>query len=119
MEEAFISGDDLLVRMLLLNLVDNAVKYTLPHGAIRMSLGKTNGYAKIVIKDNGIGISPEDIPHIFDRFYRSNNARTANHNGTGLGLSICQWIVKSHYGTIAVESTLQKGSAFTVTLPTC
>lgn len=119
MEEAFISGDDLLVRMLLLNLVDNAVKYTLPHGAIRMSLGKANGYAKIVIKDNGIGISPEDIPHIFDRFYRSNNARTANHNGTGLGLSICQWIVKSHYGTIAVESTLQKGSAFTVTLPTC
>ncbi len=118
MEDACIEGDELLIRRLLLNLVDNAVKYTPPNGTIKLSLGKTNGCATIIIKDNGIGISPEDIPHIFDRFYRSNNARTANHDGVGLGLSICQWIVKSHHGAITIESDLQKGSVFTVTLPT-
>lgn len=119
MENTFIDGDELLIRMLLLNLVDNAVKYTPLNGTIKLSLGKDNGCAKIVIKDNGIGISPEDIPHIFDRFYRSNNARTPNHDGVGLGLSICQWIAKAHHGTITVEGEPRKGSAFTVTLPAC
>ena len=119
MEDAFVEGDELLIRMLLLNLIDNAVKYTPPNGTIKLSHGKDNGCAKIVIKDNGIGISPEDIPHIFDRFYRASKARTADHTGGGLGLSICQWIVKSHHGTITVESELHKGSIFTVTLPAC
>lgn len=119
MEDAFIEGDELLIRMLLLNLIDNAVKYTHPHGTIKLSLCKDNGWAKIAILDNGIGISQEDITHIFDRFYRANKARTSDHDGGGLGLSICQWIVKSHQGTITVESELQKGSAFTVILPTC
>jgi len=119
MEDASIDGDELLIRMLLLNLVDNAVKYTPLNGTIKLSLGKDNGCAKIVIKDNGIGISPEDSPHIFDRFYRASKAGTANHTSSGLGLSICQWIVKSHRGTITVESELHKGSIFTVTLPTC
>ncbi len=118
-EDAFIEGDEQLIRMLLLNLVDNAVKYTPPNGTITLSLSKVNGCAKIVVKDNGAGISPEDIPHIFDRFYRSNNARTANHDGVGLGLSICQWVAKSHHGTLTVESELQNGSSFTVSLPTC
>jgi signal transduction histidine kinase len=119
MEDAFIEGDELLVRMLLLNLIDNAVKYTPPHGTIKLSLCKDNGWVKIAILDNGIGISQEDIAHIFDRFYRANKARTADYTGGGLGLSICQWIVKSHRGTIAVKSELYKGSIFTVTLPTC
>ncbi|MEP9412241.1 MAG: HAMP domain-containing protein [Candidatus Brocadia sp.] len=119
MEDAFVEGDELLIRMLLLNLIDNAVKYTYPNGTIKLSLGKDNGCAKIVIKDNGIGISPEDIPHIFDRFYRASKSRTADHTGGGLGLSICQWVVKSHHGTITVESELHKGSIFTVTLPAC
>lgn len=119
MEDAFIDGDELLIRMLLLNLVDNAVKYTPLNGTITLSLGKDNGCAKIIITDNGIGISQEDISHIFDRFYRANKARTADHTGGGLGLSICQWIVKSHDGTITVKSEPCKGSAFTVALPTC
>ncbi|MDO8140217.1 MAG: ATP-binding protein [Candidatus Brocadiales bacterium] len=117
-EDACIEGDELLIRMLLLNLVDNAVKYTPPNGTISLFLRKNNGCAKIIIQDNGIGISQEDIPYIFDRFYRASNARTANNTGGGLGLSICQWIVKSHHGAITVESDPQKGSIFTVTLPT-
>lgn len=118
-EDAFIEGDELLMRMMLLNLADNAVKYTPSNGTIQVSLFKDNGFVKILFKDTGMGISQADIPYIFDRFYRTSNARTANHTGGGLGLSICQWIVKSHRGTITVESELQKGSAFTVTLPTC
>ncbi len=119
MEDAFIRGDELLIRMMLLNLVDNAVKYTPQNGAISLSIGKGNGNVMIAIKDNGIGISREDIPHIFDRFYRASKVRTSNYNGGGLGLSICQWIVRSHRGTITVESELNKGSVFTVTLPIC
>lgn len=118
-ENAFIEGDELLIRMMLLNLADNAVKYTSLNGRIWLSLVKDNGCAKIIIADNGIGISQEDIPHIFDRFYRTSNACTANQNGGGLGLSICQWIVKSHQGIITIESKLNKGSTFTVTLPVC
>lgn len=119
MEDIFIEGDELLIRMLLLNLMDNAVKYTSQNGTIKLSLGKDNGWVKIAIEDDGIGISEEDIPYIFDRFYRANKVRTANYNGGGLGLSICQWIVKSHRGTMAVQSKLHKGSTFTVTFPVC
>lgn len=118
-EDAFIEGDELLIRMMLLNLIDNAIKYTQPNGAIKLFLCKDNGCVKIVIRDNGIGISQQDISHIFDRFYRVSKSRTADHTGGGLGLSICQWIVKSHHGTIMVKSELHKGSTFTVTLPTC
>jgi len=119
MEDAFIEADVLLIRMMRLNLIDNAVKYTHPSGTIKLSLCKDNGCVKIAIQDNGIGISREDISHIFDRFYRASKVRTSDHTGGGLGLSICQWIVKSHRGTITVESELHKGSIFTVTLPTC
>lgn len=119
MDNAFVEGDELLIRMMLLNLIDNAVKYTQPKGAIQLSLCKDNGWVKITIQDTGIGISQEDSVSIFDRFYRANKARTADHTGGGLGLNICQWVVKSHYGTITVESKLHEGSVFTVALPTC
>lgn len=118
MEDVFIQGDELLIRMMLLNLVDNAVKYTPQNGTISLFMSKDSENVKIIIKDNGIGISQEDISHIFDRFYRASKVRTSNYDGGGLGLSICQWIVKSHHGTITVESELNKGSIFTVTLPT-
>ena len=116
-EDTFVEGDEVLIRMLLLNLLDNAMKYTPQNGTIKLSLSKENGRVKIVVEDNGTGISEEDIPRIFDRFYRAEAVRTANSDGGGLGLSICQWIVKSHHGSITVRSELHKGSAFTVALP--
>lgn len=118
-EDVFIKGDELLIRMLLLNLVDNAFKYTSQDGTIKLSLGKDNGWVRITVEDNGIGISEEDIPYIFDRFYRASKVRTASYTGGGLGLSICQWIIKSHRGTITAKSKLHKGSSFTVFLPAC
>lgn len=116
-EDTFVEGDEVLIRMLLLNLVDNAMKYTPQNGTIKLSIGKDNGWVKIIVEDNGIGISKEDIPHIFNRFYRASKVRTSNYDGGGLGLSICQWIIKSHHGSITVRSELHKGSAFTVALP--
>ncbi len=118
-KDIFINGDALFLRMLFLNIVDNAVKYTPNNGSVCLSLSKNNGFAKAVFKDNGIGISPNDMPYIFDRFYLANKARTADTRGGGLGLSICQWIVKSHQGTISAKSELHKGSTFTITLPSC
>jgi heavy metal sensor kinase len=110
-------GDRLKLRELLLNLVDNGVKYTPEGGEMRISLEKDDGQFKLRVMDNGIGIAPEDQPHIFDRFYRVDKARSREAGGSGLGLSICKWIVQAHGGEISVESELGKGSTFTVTLP--
>ncbi|HET7909452.1 MAG TPA: sensor histidine kinase, partial [Nitrospira sp.] len=73
--------------------------------------------AKFIIADQGIGISPEDQKHIFDRFYRTDDARTHTKKGTGLGLAICAWIADAHRGRIEVQSEPHKGSTFTVFLP--
>jgi len=118
-EEAFIAGDELLMRMLFLNLIDNAIKYTPQKGSISLTLSKNADFVRVALKDSGIGISREELPYIFDRFYRANKARSADTSGGGLGLSICQWIIKSHHGNIIVKSKLHKGSTFTITLPAC
>lgn len=114
-----IRGNRKLLEQLVSNLLDNAVKFTKPKsGQILVSLTKDRGRAKIRIKDNGIGIPKKDIPHVFERFYRSANARrSSNLRGSGLGLAICDWIVKEHHGKITVESTSGKGTVFTVFLP--
>ncbi len=114
---ATVSGDELRLRELFLNLVDNAVKYSRPGGAVDMTLATVSGRARISITDHGIGISPEEQSKIFDRFYRTDNARAHTKKGTGLGLAICAWIVESHHGQIDVQSEVGKGSTFTVTLP--
>jgi signal transduction histidine kinase len=82
-----------------------------------MTLATVSGRARISITDHGIGISPEEQSKIFDRFYRTDNARAHTKKGTGLGLAICAWIVESHHGQIDVQSEVGKGSTFTVTLP--
>jgi heavy metal sensor kinase len=112
-----LNGDEELLKRMILNLLDNAVKYTLRGGEVSLTLARQNGHAKIVVRDTGIGISPADQPHVFDRFYRVDKARSRAQGGAGLGLSIVQWIVDAHGGKIAVESTPGKGSAFTVELP--
>lgn len=112
-----IMGDGARLRQLLLNLLDNAVKYTRPRGIVTVGLAQANGQAVLTVRDTGIGISKKDLPKIFDRFYRiSANGRT-KVEGSGLGLSIVRWIVETHRGSIEVSSQLNKGSTFTVTLP--
>ncbi|RMH31324.1 MAG: HAMP domain-containing protein [Nitrospirae bacterium] len=110
-------GDELRLRELLLNLVDNAVKYSHPGDTIELSLNHMGAYARLQVIDHGIGIAPEEQPRIFDRFYRADAARAHANKGTGLGLAICKWIVEAHRGAIHVHSTLNAGSCFTVLLP--
>jgi signal transduction histidine kinase len=114
---AVVLGDELRLRELLLNLVDNAVKYSKPGGSVDLTLLSENHEAKVIVADHGIGISREDQTRIFDRFYRTDDARAHTKKGTGLGLAICAWIAESHQGRIDVQSEVGKGSTFTVTLP--
>lgn len=114
---ATVLGDELRLRELFLNLLDNAVKYSKSGGSVDITLQTETGQAKVLIADTGIGISREDQGKIFDRFYRTDDARTHTKKGTGLGLAICAWIIESHHGRIEVDSEIGKGSTFTVTLP--
>jgi signal transduction histidine kinase len=82
-----------------------------------MNLSNGSGSARIEIRDSGIGISEKDLPHIFERFYRADQARSREPGGSGLGLAIAQWIVELHGGTIEVQSSLGSGSVFRITLP--
>lgn len=112
-----VHGDEGALRRLLLVLIDNAVKYTPECGSVQLALHGSDMSVKLEISDTGIGIGEEDLPHIFERFYRADQARTRATGGAGLGLSIAQWIVQKHGGTLTVESTLASGSVFCVTLP--
>jgi len=114
---ATVQGDELRLRELLLNLVDNAVKYSRPGGKVEISLVTEGNTARLSVLDHGIGIPPEAQARIFDRFYRADAARAHAKKGTGLGLSICKWIAEAHHGRIEVQSTEGEGSQFTVVLP--
>ncbi len=113
-----IYGDESKLEKVLLNLVRNAIKYTNRNGLIEIWTDKDNEGARINVKDNGIGIPEKDLPYIFERFYRVDKARSRNEGGTGLGLSIVKWAVEAHGGKVTVESELNRGSLFTVHLPT-
>jgi heavy metal sensor kinase len=110
-------GDQELIKRMLLNLLDNAVKYTPEGGEIFVSLARQNGSAMLAVRDTGIGIREADQVHVFDRFYRVDKARSRSHGGAGLGLSIVSWIVEAHHGKITVKSTPNQGSEFLVELP--
>lgn len=103
------------LKQLLLTLIDNALKYTPPGGEVRLDLEPDGRWIKFVVADTGRGIQPEDLPHIFERFYRARSVR--NLRGTGLGLAVAKWIVQEHGGHIEVASTPNAGSTFTVWLP--
>jgi len=115
-EEALVYGDEMWLRQVLWNLIDNAVKYTPEGGKIWLSLEVEGGYAKLTVRDTGIGIPEEDLPRIFDRFYRVDKARSREMGGSGLGLNIMKWIVNAHKGRIEVTSRLGEGSCFTIWL---
>ena len=107
------------IRQLALNLIENAVKYTPRGGQVSVELGTNDGRAVFTVADTGIGIAPGDLPHVFDRFWRADSARTrtSERAGTGLGLAICKWIAEAHGGTIEVQSRPGRGTTFTVGLP--
>ena len=113
-----INGDLHRLKQLLLNLLDNAIKYTDHHGSITLALKSTPREAIIEVRDTGRGIPKEDVPHIFDRFFRrSRSTSDRSASGFGLGLSIVKWIVDSHGGKIQALSEVGKGTTFKVTFP--
>ncbi len=112
-----IRADHDLLLQLLLNLLDNAVKYTPEGGTVEVSWRPGAGRAEISVRDTGPGIAPEHLTHVFDRFYRVDAARSRAEGGAGLGLSICRWIAEAHGGAIRAESPPGGGARFTVSLP--
>ena len=116
LEDIRIIGDELKLRRMITNIVENGIKYGHSGGHVAISSYKQNGFACINVKDDGPGISSGDIKYIFDRFYRADRSRK-RASGSGLGLSISKWIAEAHHGTIEVESTPAAGSLFIIKLP--
>jgi heavy metal sensor kinase len=112
-----IAGDEGRLRQVFINLLDNALKYTPEGGAVTVCVGRQGEAGVVSVADTGIGIPPEHLPHVFDRFYRVDRARSGAEGGTGLGLSIALSIVKAHGGDIRLTSTDGQGTVCTVTLP--
>jgi signal transduction histidine kinase len=111
-------GDQLSLRRALTNLVENAIRYNRDGGHVVVEGATTGpGYVGVVVRDDGIGIAAEAIPHVFDRFYRADKGRSRAEGGSGLGLSIVAKIAREHGGRIDVESEQGKGSRFILTLP--
>jgi signal transduction histidine kinase len=110
-----VAGDPSRLQQLVTNLLDNAIRFTGPGGAVTLRVEATADRAIIRVTDTGVGIPAEHLPHIFERFYQVDTARTSG--GCGLGLSICRWIVEAHGGTIEADSGADKGTVVTVTLP--
>lgn len=98
-------------------LLSNAVKYTEKNGKIIINLSNENNYVTIRVKDNGSGIPKEDLPYIFERFYRADKSRSRSTGGSGIGLAIVKAIVAAHDGMVSVSSELNKGTEFIVKLP--
>jgi two-component system sensor histidine kinase BaeS len=116
-EPVLLEGDTARLRQVLGNLVANALRYTGPGGEIALLAQSHDGGARFVVSDTGPGIDPQDLPHVFDRFYRSDAARVRAFGGSGLGLAIAQALVQAHGGTLSVESEPGQGARFVVDLP--
>ena len=118
-DQVTVIGDRDRLKQVLLNLGGNAIKYTPTNGQIQLGLYRAGDQVRIVVTDSGPGIPPEDLPHIFERFYRGEKSRTRSRDGSsfGLGLSIAYWIVRNHGGRIEVDSKLGVGTTFCVWLP--
>ena len=113
----FVEGDRLRLRQVVVNLIDNAIKYTPEGGTIALKVREQGNKAILEVADTGIGISPAALPKIFNRFFRAEEARSGRMQGSGLGLSIVQSIAEAHRGTVQVESNEKRGSNFRVELP--
>lgn len=117
MEDRLVSIDEKRILEVLYNLVENSMKYRKEHGKIQISASRKEDEVLIRVSDNGIGISSDDIPYVFDKFYRAEKSRTSSIPGSGLGLSICKYIVEQHNGTIYCKSQKEKGCEIGFTLP--
>lgn len=114
---ATVTGDEQRLGELLLILLDNSIKYTDSGGRVDVTVGRMDGNVQVAVSDNGRGIPPESVPHVFDRFYRADKARSREMGGTGLGLSIAKWIADGHNGRLAIQSAPGSGTTVTVELP--
>ena len=110
-------GDKELLKTAIINLLGNAVKYTPPDGQITLSLSQTDEEVVFEVSDTGYGISEEELPRIFDKFFRSKNPSILDEKGSGLGLAMTAEIIQLHGGRIEIQSELDKGTHFTVRLP--
>jgi signal transduction histidine kinase len=111
-------GDEARLIQVVMNLLDNAIRYTNPDGQVRVSVEQSTEEARLIVRDTGIGIAPEHLPHIFERFYRADPLRReTGGSSSGLGLSIVEWIIHAHNGSVGVSSQVGQGTCFTVHLP--
>lgn len=117
MQSASFSGDEELVRRLIGNLLDNAIRHTRPGGGVQVSLGHESEAYVLSVTDSGEGIMPDIQPHIFERFYRGDVARTSSDGGAGLGLALVRWIARVHGGDVTLVRSSDEGTTFAATLP--
>jgi len=110
-------GDAGWLERLVLNLIDNAMKFTREGGCVIVRVSRHGERACLEVADTGIGMTPDVVAHVFERFYQADPSRSSPSGGAGLGLSLVKWIVDRHHGTVSVESTPEKGSTFRVALP--
>jgi heavy metal sensor kinase len=112
-----VEGDPARLKQVVVNLLDNAIKYTQPGGAVQLHVRRANGHAVLEVEDNGVGIPRDALPHVFERFYRVDQTRSGDFEGAGLGLSIAKAICSAHGAEIEATSVPSRGSRFRVTLP--
>jgi signal transduction histidine kinase len=112
-----VSGDELRLRQVVVNLLDNAIKYTPAGGTVTVSVHAQPDHARLEVRDTGIGIAPEAQRHVFERFFRAEDVRSGEVEGTGLGLAIVHSIIEAHQGSISVTSAKGQGAAVIVRLP--
>lgn len=116
-DDLHVNGRELRLEQVFVNLLDNAIKFSRPNGEVLIDVQSFDGTARITIADSGIGIPSEDLPRIFERFYRVDKARSRDVGGTGLGLSIVKHVIEQMGGTVAVDSRLGEGSRFIIVVP--
>ncbi|MFD1675334.1 sensor histidine kinase [Alicyclobacillus fodiniaquatilis] len=116
-ETVEIEADEERIRQLITIIMDNAIKYTGDNGRVEVTWSATGNQVHIIVTDTGIGIDKADLPHIFERFFRADKARSREQQGTGLGLSIAAWIVQQHHGRIQAESQPGQGTSIHIALP--
>ena len=114
---AIVEADEQRISQVFVNLIDNALRFTPSGGSVTVTLDVDDGYAMVCVADTGMGIPYKDLPYVFERFYVADRSRARGVSGAGLGLSIVKQIVEAHHGTVEAESTLGRGSKFTVRIP--